>query len=251
MNEVTLKQAEQIVTESLKHHITPSLKSSPGIGKSALIHQIADKFKLKVIDIRLSQCDSTDLLGLPNFVKGRVSYCPLDIFPLEEDEIPEGYKGWLLFLDELGNASIDVMKASYKVIYDRMIGNSKLHENCFVVAASNREEDASFVNPLPSALKSRMLHINICGDVPTWLSYAVKVGIDSRIISFINWDNTQLFTDYVDSAEESYGCPRSWEAVSKFIKDKDNLNSDEIRASIAGLVGTPQQMKFYSLYKYF
>jgi len=41
--------------------LVPNLLGSPGCGKSALIHQIAEEFNLKVIDLRLSQCDPTDL----------------------------------------------------------------------------------------------------------------------------------------------------------------------------------------------
>ncbi len=37
------------------------IAGSPGIGKSYIIRDIAEQFKLKVIDMRLSQCDPTDL----------------------------------------------------------------------------------------------------------------------------------------------------------------------------------------------
>lgn len=37
------------------------LSGSPGCGKSQVAYQIAKKHKLKLIDLRLSQCDPTDL----------------------------------------------------------------------------------------------------------------------------------------------------------------------------------------------
>jgi adenylate kinase family enzyme len=34
---------------------------SPGVGKSDIANGIADDFNLQLIDLRLSQCDQTDL----------------------------------------------------------------------------------------------------------------------------------------------------------------------------------------------
>ena len=39
----------------------PFLHGSPGIGKSDLVKAVAKHFDRKLIDLRLSQCDPTDL----------------------------------------------------------------------------------------------------------------------------------------------------------------------------------------------
>jgi MoxR-like ATPase len=45
----------------LKAGLVPLVRSSPGVGKTSVIRQMAEALNLKVIDIRLSQCDTTDL----------------------------------------------------------------------------------------------------------------------------------------------------------------------------------------------
>lgn len=60
----TTINAEQAVTQltmCFQSKLVPFMKGSPGIGKSDIYKQIAKRFKLKLIDIRLSQCDPTDL----------------------------------------------------------------------------------------------------------------------------------------------------------------------------------------------
>ena len=47
--------------QTLKANLVPYLAGSPGVGKSAVAHQLAKKFNLKLIDIRLSQEDPTVL----------------------------------------------------------------------------------------------------------------------------------------------------------------------------------------------
>lgn len=62
--------------------------------------------------MRLAQCDPTDLLGFPTIVHDRAGYRPMETFPIEGDEVPAGYAGWLLFLDEFNSAPIAVQAAA-------------------------------------------------------------------------------------------------------------------------------------------
>lgn len=58
---VNAKQATSMITKFIKASLVPFLKGSPGIGKSAIMHAIAEANGLMLIDLRLSQCDPTDL----------------------------------------------------------------------------------------------------------------------------------------------------------------------------------------------
>jgi MoxR-like ATPase len=59
--QVKIKQARRLITACIKNKLVPMLSGSPGIGKSQIAHQIAAEYGLKVIDLRLAQCDPTDL----------------------------------------------------------------------------------------------------------------------------------------------------------------------------------------------
>jgi len=58
---VNSKQAVEHIITIMKAKLVPMISGDPGIGKSAIIMGIAEKFKLYPYDIRLSQCDPTDL----------------------------------------------------------------------------------------------------------------------------------------------------------------------------------------------
>lgn len=94
----TLNQVAQLLPSLFKAKIVPFLHSSPAIGKSSIAKQIADKYQLKVIDLRLTELDSSDLNGLPYFKDNKSTFLPFDTFPLTDTPIPKGYKGWLLLL---------------------------------------------------------------------------------------------------------------------------------------------------------
>lgn len=102
--QVKPSQAALMITQFIKARLVPMVEGSPGTGKSQIVHQIAQEYGLKVIDLRLSQCDPTDLMGFPTITGNKAGYRPMETFPIEGDPIPEGYSGWLLFLDEFNSA---------------------------------------------------------------------------------------------------------------------------------------------------
>lgn len=107
-----------MISNFIKAKLVPMIEGSPGMGKSAIVHQIAEQYGLKLIDLRLSQCDPTELMGFPSIgsnvdrTKARAGYVPMDTFPLEDDSIPAGHNGWLLFLDEFNSAPPAVQAAA-------------------------------------------------------------------------------------------------------------------------------------------
>jgi MoxR-like ATPase len=58
MNSIELKES---IIDIIQAGLVASITSSPGLGKSAIVGSIAKQFELDLIDIRLSQCDPTEL----------------------------------------------------------------------------------------------------------------------------------------------------------------------------------------------
>lgn len=220
----TLKQVAPLIPKLWKAGIVPFLHSSPAQGKSSLSKQLAEQFKLKVIDLRLTELDSTDLSGLPYFNNGKAEFMPFNTFPLQDTPVPKGYEGWLIILDEFNSANQAVMAAAYKLVLDRMVGQHKLHDKVAMLACGNLESDNAIVNPMSTALISRFAHFNIDINVDDWLEWASKAGIDYRITSYINFKKSNLYT-FKPDATEPYASPRTWEMVSKVIKDSDEVST--------------------------
>lgn len=49
------------VESCMQARLVPFIQSSPGIGKSSIVKQIANEYGLKLIDCRLSSMEPTDL----------------------------------------------------------------------------------------------------------------------------------------------------------------------------------------------
>ena len=249
--------AEQLITKSFKHRNVPYLKGSPGTGKSEIYKQIAAKYKLVLIDLRLAQMEPTDLMGFPaiNDETNTAGYTPMDIFPLENTPIPKGYKGWLLLLDEINQADRATMKAAYKLVLDRMVGQFPLHKMCYVAAAGNLDTDNALVEEMGTAMQSRISpHMVLEVDVQQWLEWANVHGIDYRICSFLEFRPDLLHHFEPDHTDCTYPCPRTWERVHEYITGHE-LDSKELRdihmALIAGTIGSGATLEFIAFSKLF
>ena len=216
---VQLHEAPEIIETYIRAKLVPFIKGSPGIGKSDIVRQIAQKFGLLVIDLRLAQCDPVDLNGFPMIdpKTGKGYYAPMSTFPLEGDAIPAGYNGWLLFLDELNSAPTSVQAAAYKVVLDRMVGQHHLHKNVAIVAAGNLDSDNAITNEMSSALKSRLVHLEVECNAEKWAEWASSCGFSERVVSFINSANHRLFTFDPKSSDDTYACPRTWAFVNRLV----------------------------------
>lgn len=220
------------------------------------MHQIAREYNLKLIDLRLSQCDPTDILGFPNIQGNRAGYLPMDTFPIEGDSLPinpengQAYNGWLLFLDEFNSASVAVQAASYKVVLDRMVGKYNLHKNVAVVCAGNLETDGAIVEQMSTALQSRIVHMEMVVNPVEWVQWASATGLDHRIISFMEFRPTLLYTFKPDHSDRTYASPRTWEFADSFLKIMD-ANDADMLPLLAGTLSEGVAREFLSYCKIF
>ena len=213
-----MKKAAEMVKQILSVNLVPFLQGSPGIGKSAVIKEVAKNAKLKVIDLRLSQCEPTDLLGLPVLSEKKAKYKAFDTFPLEKDKVPAGYNGWLLFLDELNSAPRSVQVAAYKIVLDRMVGQEKLNDKVYIVAAGNLATDNAVVNSLSTALRSRLVNIECQVDLQEWIDWAVGQKFNPDILAYVAYKGIKgLYSFNPEQNDQTFACPRTWEMMNKIM----------------------------------
>ena len=268
---VTIPVARELMEFAIRAGKVPFLKGSPGVGKSAIVREIAKVFNLKLIDLRLSQCDPTDLMGYPDIytqtfevidgktgerktvTRRKATYAPFDTFPLEGDPIPKGYAGWLLFLDEFNGADVPTQKASYKVALDKMVGQEHLHAKCVVMCAGNLDTDMALVEEMSTALQSRLIHITATSNAPAWLDWAATAKIDPRITAFINFKPGALntFDPQKENTEETYACERTWVFVNDLLKQLDDISNPLLLPLLAGALGEGSAREFIGYLKVF
>lgn len=252
---VDIQRAKSMLIKVMQAGLVPMVHGSPAVGKSSVVKQIAKEYNLKLIDLRLGQCDPTDLLGFPytNDETKKSGYRPMETFPIAGDPLPKDekgnqYNGWLLFLDELTNADIQVQGAAYKLILDRQTGIHDLHPSCAIMAAGNLTSDNAAAHQMSTALQSRMVHIVVDLNFDVWMNWAIDTKIDHRIRDFLNFKREALYTFKPDHTDKTYGSPRTWEFMHRILEVTD-VNDPDILALAAGTLGTGLAKEFLTFVK--
>jgi hypothetical protein len=221
-----------------------------GIGKSEVVRQTVielteeENVPYELIDLRLSQKEVGDLIGMPRAVdtfnltrevykagklvtedviaKNVTIFNLPTWFPTNPDS--HGY----LFLDELNRATREVQQAAFELVLDYRLNFSRLPEGWRVVAAINENTDAYQVLEMDPALMDRFCVVPFDPLTSEWLDYAQKNGVHDAIVKYITKFEKNLFSpkDKIEPGKV-YPSPRSWVMLSNaitYMKESKNIN---------------------------
>lgn len=243
---VNIEQLKGLLIDVFKAKLVPSVTSSPGIGKSAIYREIAEQNKLYPVDIRLFTKDPAELSGFlsKDTDRNKAVYIPTDLFPLENDPIPEGYKGWLVVLDEFTSALPAMQAASYGILLDRMVGYHRIHSKAVLGTAGNNITDRAVAYTMSTAAQSRLIHFHLVSDLNCWIRWADANDIDFRIKSFLQFKPELLNNFKPDHNEDTFPCERTWHFLSNLIKNYEVLPSEKLPL-LAGAIGEGAGREFF------
>lgn len=238
-----------IINAGLPVKIFPSvmLWGPPGVGKSQAVRQLGKEIekntgkKVYITDVRLLLFNPIDLRGIPtaNADKTLAVWLKPQIFQMNPSEDVVN----ILFLDEISAAPQSVQAAAYQITLDRVVGEHKLPENCIVIAAGNRTTDKSVAFKMPKALANRMLHIEVEGSFKSWKKWAIRAGVNDKVVGFLSFRQQHLMNFDSGNDDLAFATPRAWEMVSNILNHV-NSDVDKIYSLIAGVIGTGLAIEF-------
>lgn len=190
----------------------------------------ADGDSFRLIDVRLSNMDASDVKGLPDLSGDFTVWKLPDFYPREG-------KG-ILFFDELNLASPTIQAAAYQIIHDRRLGKVDLPEGWVAIGAGNRQKDRANVYQLPAPLRDRFMHYELRPPHPEdWTEWAMEQGLAMEVITYIQAKSKHLynFEDNLDS--KTFATPRSWEVISKYVKATDGQDYSRLKRRARARLG--------------
>lgn len=240
---VTPGEARSRVLRAFKNKRPVFMWGPPGIGKSELVAELTEDLGGFMVDLRLGQCEPTDLRGIPYFDRDRgvMNWAP----PIElpSQELADKYPVVVLFLDEMNSAAPAVQGAAYQLILNRKVGTYTLPDNVVVIAAGNRESDKGVSYRMPSPLANRFVHLEVRPDFESWQTWAVGKKIHKDVVGYLSFAKQFLFDFEPKSASRAFATPRTWSFVSDFLYDEDATDA-ELTDLIAGTVGEGVAVQF-------
>ncbi|MEM1830187.1 MAG: AAA family ATPase [Ignisphaera sp.] len=212
------------------------------------------------LDLRLTEVEPADLVGVPRVIRSKgVEF--MEYIPPSWAKILHYLPG-ILFLDELSNVNrVDVMSVAYKILLDRSAGFINFNKNVMVIAAGNQPEHAPGISqPLPPPVLSRCIVIYM--DAPTidewykWMIDAVnrrfvfreRVEEGLRLLDLV-YAFLSTYPDHFMSLSlrqrrnENFPTPRNWSNMvftleyTVLKKLTETWNIDALTSIVASYVG--------------
>ena len=218
------------------HHTPVMLWGPPGVGKSDIVGQIAERHHVPVLDIRLSQMEPSDLRGIPFRSGDLVKWAVPAMLP---DAKRHGLSG-VLFLDEITSAPPSVSAAAYQLILDRRLGQYEVPDGWAIFAAGNRQGDRGVTYTMPAPLANRFSHFEVDINLDDWVAWAYANNIDERVIAFLRFRPELLFDFDPAHNPVAFPSPRSWEFAHRALKkfsEQPNLLLGSLQACVGPAAG--------------
>ncbi|WP_300674473.1 hypothetical protein [Desulfoluna sp.] len=196
----------------------------PGIGKSSIVKQVAERKNYYFIDTRLAFKENIDLGGypVPDHENQRMIYYRPRFIPPET--VPDGFDGIVWFLDEANRAHPTVIQTLFQVITEGRCGEHLLPEKTVIVIAGNLgEEDHTHITDFDdSALDGRLGIFHLKPAAEHWLDWARRSGIHPAVVRYIS-----RFPERLWDAVAIHPNPRGWHQVSQALRLSYGLMDEE------------------------
>jgi MoxR-like ATPase len=201
-----------------------------GIGKSAMVEDMAAQLGIGFISCDLSLMEPPDLVGLPKPEEERTTYLPPKFLPTDGAGI--------LIFEELNRCAQYMRSPCLQLLTARRLNDYQLPHRWLPVAAINPPAAGFDVADLDQALLSRFVQVNLVPDRDEWLHWARQNGIHAAVIRYVDSDPSVF-----DQPESN---PRAWSYVSDLLRAAEEraVDSFSLETAIVGVVGTTRGEAF-------
>ena len=237
------------------------LYGPPGIGKTAVMEQIAKELKIGIVSYSMTHHTRQSALGLP-FIKtktfGGVEY---DVSEFTMSEILSdvysyiertGKKQGILFLDEINCVSETLAPSMLRFLQYKTFGSHPVPDGWVIVAAGNPPEYNKSVKEYDIATLDRIQKIDVTADYGVWRDYAINEKIHPSIITYLDSKPTDFYIVENTPDGKEFVTARGWEDLSRLMYSFEKKNIEIDVEFISQYIQVPAVAgDFASLYKTF
>ena len=214
------------------------LLGSPGIGKTAIMEQIAQELGIALVSYSMTHHTRQSALGLPFITHKNYKGLEFDISEYTMSEIiasiyevmeQSGIEGGILFLDEINCVSETLAPSMLQFLQYKVFGRHKVPDGWVIVTAGNPPEYNKSVREFDVVTMDRMKLVEVEADYATWKEYALRQGIHNAVTTYLDMKKNDFYRVETTVGGKSYVTARGWEDLSAtmLLCEEEGLAVDE------------------------
>lgn len=214
------------------------LLGAPGIGKTAIMEQIAQEMGIALVSYSMTHHTRQSALGLP-FITEKIyggekvsvsEYTMSEIIATIYDTMESsGIREGILFLDEINCVSETLAPSMLQFLQYKVFGRHRVPEGWVIVTAGNPPEYNKSVREFDVATCDRLKVLEVEPEYRIWKEYAVDQAIHSAVISYLDLKKDHFYCMETTAKGRSYVTARGWEDLSEILRlyEDEQLKVDE------------------------
>lgn len=218
------------------------LMGPPGIGKTAIMEQIASELGVGLISYSMTHHTRQSALGLPFIVQKNYGEQEYDVSEYTMSEIiasvydmmeETGLREGILFLDEINCVSETLAPSMLQFLQYKVFGRHRVPDGWIVVTAGNPPEYNNSVREFDIVTWDRLKRIDVEPDFGVWKEYAYLSSVHPAIISYLDVKHSYFYKIESTVDGKSFVTARGWSDLSDMIKlyEKHGLKVDNALVS--------------------
>ena len=208
------------------------LMGPPGIGKTAIMKQIAREEKIGLVEYTLTHHTRQSAVGLPILKKKNfggkeytvTEYTMSEIIAsvyqcMEQQQVSEG----ILFLDEINCVSETLAPTMLQFLQNKTFGTHRLPPGWVIVAAGNPERYNKSVREFDMVTLDRVRSMEIEADYKVWRAYAQKRQIHTAVLAYLDLKQENIYQIREKQEGSCFVTARGWEDLSRILQVYEEL----------------------------
>ena len=233
------------------------LIGAPGIGKTAIMEQIADELGIGLVAYSMTHHTRQSALGLPFIVHRDYKSGSFDVSEYTMSEIiasiydymeASGRRQGILFLDEINCVSETLYPSMLQFLQFKTFGRHRIPDDWVVVCAGNPPAYNRSVHEFDIVTLDRLRKIEVEPDYEAWKDYSLATGVHPAVLSFLDIRRDRFYSVESTPTGKRFVSARSWSNLSDIIGLFEDMELPVDRSLIGQYVQDPDIADAFALY---
>lgn len=242
---------------SAVHQRPVLLMGPPGIGKTAIVSQIAGELGIGLVAYTMTHHTRQSAVGLPVLVKKEYQgeNCTVTEYTMSEiiSSVYEcmeksGCMEGILFIDEINCVSETLSPTMLQFLQNKTFGTHRVPKGWIIVAAGNPQEYNRSAREFDIVTLDRIRRMDVKEDYEVWKEYAYARKVHPAVLSWLNMHPDQFYYVKNDGADKHFVTARGWEDLSVILQSYEEMGIADTEKVISEYVQEPAIARDFSAY---
>ncbi len=234
------------------------LLGAPGIGKTAIMEQIAEELGIGIVSYSMTHHTRQSALGLPRIEHRTFDGMEFDTSEYTMSEIVSaiydymertGLRSGILFLDEINCVSETLYPSMLQFLQFKTFGKFKVPDGWVVTCAGNPPEYNRSVHEFDIVTLDRLREIDVEPDYAAWRTYATERGLHPSVTTFLEAKKDCFYrVQSKAGGGKAFVTARGWEDLARVIALYESMGKPVDRDLVAQFIRDDEVADQFAVY---